>query len=313
MIKYRVLGETGIRITEVGYGAASLFGKDVLGKQGITEEYAYSLFVTALEYGIRFFDTGINYGYAEERLGRCISSAINEKRINREELVIESKCGETINDDGSYGPMDWSPGWIEQSLEISLKRLNLNYLDLFALHGTCEKKELYGLIPLLDGLKKQGLIRAYGVNTFDTDFLEWLSNEKCVDYVMLDYNILRKDREPLIEKLVASGIAVIAGSAMGESLYSKSIFKIKDRNDFWYLARALVRFKDLLFKSSDYKFLTGYSDYTANQLALRYVLDNDNISSAVFGTINKEHLIENIKAVDIEMPDHIKQRIKSIL
>ena len=116
----------------------------------------------------------------------------------------------------------------------------------------------------------------------------------------------------MIEKLVNSGTAVIAGSAMGESLYSKPILKISNRNDLWYLARALVRFKNLLYKSNDFRFLKDYTDYTANQLALRYVLDNKNISSAVFGTININHLIENVMAVNMEMPDEIKQRIKSM-
>lgn len=72
----RILGNTGIELSEVGYGAAALFGKDVLGKQGITEDTAYDLISTAIKHGVTFFDTGINYGYAEERLGRCISAAI---------------------------------------------------------------------------------------------------------------------------------------------------------------------------------------------------------------------------------------------
>lgn len=75
-MKKRILGNTGIQISEVGYGVAALFGKDVLGKQGITEETAYELISTAIKQGVTFFDTGINYGYAEERLGRCISATI---------------------------------------------------------------------------------------------------------------------------------------------------------------------------------------------------------------------------------------------
>ena len=81
-------------------------------------------------------------------------------------------------------------------------------------------------------MKSQWLIRAYGINTFSTEFLEWIAQEKSFDYVLLDYNIMRQDREPLIEKLKATGVAVIAGSAMGESLYSKNVFKIRNRNDF---------------------------------------------------------------------------------
>ena len=159
-------------------------------------------------------------------------------------------------------------------------------------------------------LKKQGIIRAYGANTFNTNFLEWIAKEQCFDYVMLDYNIMRQEREPLIDKLVDAIIGVIAGSALGESLYSKKLFKIKNRNDFWYLARAVVRFRDLMKKSKNFKFLTKQKTATANQLALRYVLDNTKISSAVFSTTNIMHLLENLQAINILMPGIIRNEIK---
>ena len=225
-------------------------------------------------------------------------------------MVIETKCGETINDDGSYGACDWSDDNLKQNLELSLRRLQLEYVDLLAMHGECEKEKIPGIIKIFQDMKSQGLIRAYGCNSFNTEFLEWVAKEKCFDYVMLDYNIMRQDREPLIKRLQTAGVAVIAGSALGESLYSKKIFRIKNRNDFWYMARAIVRFRDLMNKSKGFRFLTKQKGYTANQLALRYVLDNENITTACFSTINTDHLIENLKAVDIEMPEKIRQEIR---
>ena len=305
----RLIGKTGIEISEVGYGAAALFGKNVLGKQGITEEQAYSLITTAIQSGVTFFDTGFNYGYSEERLGRCISRAIKEGITTRELLVIETKFGETLREDGSYGPNDYSPDWIKRSLEISLKRLQLDYVDLFAVHGGNIDAFSDDFLNTLNDLKSQKLIRAYGVNTFDTPTLEWIQKEKCFDYVMLDYNIMRQDREPLIKMLTDSGVAVIAGSAMGESLYSKKIFKVKNRNDFWYMARAVVRFRDLMKKSRNFEFLNHIKGYTANQLALRYVLDNKNICSAVFSTTNIDHLKKNLKGAEIKLPEKIRKEI----
>ena len=186
----------------------------------------------------------------------------------------------------------------------------MDYIDLFALHGECDKSLVGAVIKTLEDLKQQGLIKAFGVNTFDKGFLNWTAWEKCFEYVMLDYNIMRQDREPLIEKLSEAGIAVIAGSALAELLYSNKVFNVKNRNDFWYLARALIRFRELLNKSKDFKFLTKQDGYTANQLALRYVLDNPHISAACFSTINTDHLIENLKATEIQMPDAIRKEIK---
>ena len=310
-MKKRMLGKTGIELSEVGYGCAALWGKDILGKQALTEDKAYEVFAVALKSSISFFDTGFNYGYAEERLGRCIKRAVEEKIIDsRTEIVLETKCGETLNPDGTYGEMNWSPDWIKKSLEIQLKRLKTDYIDLYAIHGECPKKQLGELLKTFESLKTQGVIRAYGANSFNVDYLTWIAKEKCFDYVMPDYNIMRQEREPLIEILVNSGVGVIAGSALGESLYSKSVFGIKTRNDFWYLARAITRFRDLMSKSKDFRFLTKQKDYTANQLALRYVLDNPMISSAVFSTTRTDHLLDNLRAIDIEMPDSIKREIK---
>lgn len=309
-MKQRILGKTDIELSEVGYGAAALFGKNVLGKEGITEDTAYEIIATAIKNGVTFFDTGINYGYAEERLGRCLSRAIKEGITTRSELVIETKCGETINPDGSYGPNDWSPDWIKRSLDISLGRLGLDYVDMFAMHGGTISDCTDDLILTFQNLKSQGLIKAYGINTFDNEMLEWIIDSKAFDFVMLDYNVIKQDREPLIEKLNEAGVGVIAGMALGQSLISKNVYKIKNRNDIWYLLRTIAFFRENLKKSKDFKFLTKYDGYTGNQLALRYVLDNEGISSAVFSTTNIDHLIENISATSIVMPEHIRKQIK---
>ncbi len=305
----RFLGKTGIEISEVGYGAAALFGKDVLGKQGITEEQAYEIIKTAINSGVTFFDTGINYGYAEERLGRCITRAMGEGIISRKDIVVETKCGEKVNADGTYGSSDWSPEWIKKSLEISLKRLQVDYIDLFAMHGGSIKDCTDELIYTFENLKSEGIIRAYGINTFETDVIEWVSKEKCFDYVMLDYNVMRQEREPIIKKLYTGGVGVIAGASLGQSLYKREIRF--NRNSIWYYMRSIVKFKEMRKRSADFKFLNSIPGYTSNQLALRYVLDNEYISSAVFNTTSIAHLKENLRSLEISMPTEVKKRIQS--
>lgn len=309
-MRKRILGGTGIQISEVGYGCAALWGKDVLGKQGVTEEQAYTLFETAFIHGVNFFDTGINYGYAEERLGRCLKSIISNGKAKREEFIIETKFGESINPDGSYGASNWSPDWIKKSVDISLNRLNIDYIDLFAMHGGAPEYCTEDFLNTLQDLKNQGIIRAFGVNTFDDAFIEWINKERCFDYVMLDYNIMKQSREVIIDELVANGIGVLAGASLGQALFSKNIFKVNNRNDVWYLLRTLAHFREPLKKSKNFRFLAEQKGFTGNQLALRYVLDNENVTSAVFNTTSVEHLVENLKATKIVMPESIRKKIK---
>lgn len=308
-MNYRQLGNTGISISEIGYGCSALFGKDILGKPGIDEEKAFALIETAIKYGINFFDTGFNYGYAEERLGRCLSK-LYQNGLHREQVIIETKCGETLKEDGTYGGLDWSPDWIKKSVEISLKRLQTDYVDLFAMHGGRIEDCSDELLNCFSDLKSEGIIRAYGMNTFNTQVIEWIGETKSFDYIMLDYNIMRQDREKTIASLYDKGIGVIAGAALGESLYSKRVYRMKGRKDLWYFLRALKNFRGQMKKGKEFRFLSKSDEGTSNQLALRYVLDNPYIASAVFNTSNVDHLVENVKATNITMSEKLRNKIQ---
>lgn len=114
-------------MSELGYGCASLWGKP-----GFTsDDEAVSLFRKAYELGINFFDTGFSYGVAEKRLGHCIKEAGKDARKN---MVISTKCGTRVSEKGRYYH-DWSVEWMKRSLDISLKRLGIDYIDMLQLHG----------------------------------------------------------------------------------------------------------------------------------------------------------------------------------
>lgn len=308
-MKKRKLGSTDLELSELGFGCSGLWGKNIMGKPAISEEQAIELFITAFESGINFFDTGFNYGYAEERLGKCIA-CLQNKGYKRSDIIIETKFGEKIAQNGTYGKNDYSSEWAKRSLEISLKRLNTDYIDMYALHGGQISDLTYDLINTLQDFKNQGIIRSFGINSFDNLVLEYICKEKCFEYVMLDYNILRQDRENLIHQLYKNKIGVIGGAALAESLFSNRIFKVKNKKDLWYLLRAIKNFKKHISTGRNFRFLTQTNAGSGSQLALRYVLDNPNLTSAVFTTTNLEHLKENIKACDIELPSFHMKKIK---
>jgi len=229
----------------------------------------------------------------------------------REDFIIETKYGEVVDDNGRVTEkLSFAPDSIKKSLEISLKRLNLEYIDLFAAHGGTTELFSEEFFQCLEDLKRQKLIRAFGINTFDTDVIKWIGADRRFDYVMLDYNIMRQDREPLIRLLYDNGIGVIGGAALAEGLYSKR--KIKSINDLWYLLRAKVRFKEQSVTGRNYRFINGVQEMTGNQIALRFVLDNQFITTSVFNTTSPEHLLENVKATDIRIPQQVKKRIIAV-
>ena len=299
-ISKRILGNTGIEITELGFGCASVWGKKF-----ISDHEAQALFEKAYELGIKYFDTGYSYGLAEERIGKILR---NSTVVDRKAIIISSKFGTKLVD-GKY-VHDWTPEWMKKSVETSINRMGIKYLDLLMCHGPQVSDLTDEFLETMRYLKEEGLTRAIGINTFDTDVIEYVRDTKCFDFVMLDYNIMRQDRENLIEELHDAGIGVIAGAPLAESLYSNRVFKIRKLKDIWYLARAVVNHRDKLKQKKDFKFLNNVPNVTSTQLALKYVLDNPNVTTAVFGTTTMAHLIENVQSVNVKLPKKIEEQIR---
>lgn len=304
---YRELANTGIQLSSLGFGCAGAWGKSVMGKPMITDEEAQSLLERAYELGVNFFDTGYNYGFAEERLGRILQRS---DILKRENIIISTKFGEELID-GKWKE-NWSPEWMWKSVKISLERMKIDNVDMLMCHGGKPENFSNELFGALDELKKQGIVKSVGINTFDTKVIEWVRDTKKFDFVFLDYNIMCQDRELLIKQLYDNGIGVIVGAPLAQSLYSNRVFKIKKLKDIWYLARAFMNFPVLMVKGRKFRFINNVEGMTGAQIALRYVLDNPYISSAVFGTTTLKHLEDNLQSRTMEIPEAILSKIKSI-
>lgn len=304
-MNYRVLGNSGIKMSSIGFGCAGAWGKSVMGKPMISDEEAQNVLERAYELGITWFDTGFNYGFAEERLGKILKDSTT---ISREKIILSTKFGEKPVD-GKW-VMDWSPEWMKRSVKTSLERLQTDYLDLLMCHGGTTSDISPELINAMHSLKKDGVVRAIGTSMCNEEMIKYVIKTKCFDFVMLRYNILMQKQEPLIQQLVDNGIAVIAGAPLAESLYSNNIYKVHSLKDMWYLARAFKNFRSFIKKGKRYSFINNVPDITAQQIALKYVLDNPCITSAVIGTTSIQHLEDNVKARDIIIPKEILKKIK---
>jgi aryl-alcohol dehydrogenase-like predicted oxidoreductase len=183
---------------------------------------------------------------------------------------------------------------------------------MLQLHGPNVENINDDVIKELLQLKKEGLVKSIGVNSFDDKVLSKILSAGIFDFVMLDYNILCKERELIIDRFYEKNIAVIAGAPLADSLYSNRVFKIRGMKDIWYLVRAIKNFRGKLIKGFSYRFVNNVDGITGAQIALRYVLNNKKISSAVLGTTSSEHLLENIKAEDAIIPEYILERIKTM-
>lgn len=122
--------------------------------------------------GITYFDTGHSYGNAEERIGKILQIS---KTFKRDKIVISTKFGTRIVNGRLVH--DVSPEWIRESVNTSLRRMGISYIDCLQFHGLQTSDFTEELYHVLEELKEKGIVKAVGANSFDTDILEFICRE----------------------------------------------------------------------------------------------------------------------------------------
>jgi len=299
-MRTRRLGSTGLRVSELGFGCASWWGK-----AAFDERQAAALVHEAIAGGVSLFDTGAAYseGQAEPRLGRAL------KGRDTSDLTIATKAGTRF--EGGRIVRDMSPGAVVASAERSLLRLGLDRLDILQLHGPAVAELTDDLLTALTELKTRGLVRAVGVNSFDPEVIAHAITLTPVDLVMVDYNVLRPEREALIGRARAAGKGVLAGMPLAMGHTRPIMARLKAPRDLWYAARGVARHAEEMRLGARFRFLHDLDDLTGAQAALGFVLENPDVSAAVFGTTRIEHLRENLKASGRAYPTSVMARIRA--
>ncbi|WP_374035577.1 aldo/keto reductase [Bdellovibrio bacteriovorus] len=314
-MKYRDLGRSGIKVSEIGLGCSGFWGD-----KRFPEKSAVAVVQAAFDEGVNFFDTGSNYSNfnAEPQLGRAVKEIL--KTSSRDRIVISTKAGSnvgyapTVADDDLYHS-DFSPDALRESCIRSIKNLNCEYIDVFQLHGF--KLDLLNdeMFKCFGELKKDGLVRAIGVNThFKSDLHEIAKFPDIFDMVLIDANLLQLDRSIIIEELSNVGIGVAIGTVLAQGhLVTKKIGSLKNLSFFWYLARTLLKPTTRDFSKAAAPMrsvLKSIEGFTPAQAAFSYMLRDKNISSCVFGTTNLSNLKDAISASSKILSDEDARRIR---
>ena len=181
-MKYNGYIKDATPVSEIGLGTWQLGNNS--GWQGMSEKEAIELVEQSLEYGINFFDTAPNYGRgsSEERLGKAL------KGVDRTQIVINTKFGHSDS-----GITNYNSSYIRESLEGSLKRLQVDYVDSLIIHsppveyldGT--KNDHY---EIFERLIDEGKIKAYGASLDTYETMQLLMNTTNAGVIEAFFNIL---------------------------------------------------------------------------------------------------------------------------
>lgn len=297
-MRYRQLGATGIRVSEIGFGAWGLGGdtKGAVAYGPTDEAESRAALLRAVETGINFFDTSDLYGFghSEEVLGKAL-------RAVRPKVVIATKGG--LLD--ASGAQDFSAVHIERAIESSLRRLQTDYVDLFQLHNPPPSflKQGDETMIALERLRAAGKIRAFGISLRGPDDGPAAVRDLGVQSVQVNFNLLdqRARENGLFELCAERNVGVIARTPLVFGFltgrYSASdAFEPSDHRRRWN-AEQLQRWAEAhrLFAAM----MDSGKGETPSQFALRFCLSFDCVSTAIPGMLKVEHVIENAGASEL--------------
>lgn len=299
-MKYRELGSTGIKVSEIGFGAWQLGDKSW---GNMEKETAIELVHKAIEEGCNFFDTAPIYGdgQSEKLLGEALHG-------RRDKVVIVTKFGHN-----PFGESDFSASKIRSSVERSLKNLKTDYLDGVLLHNAESEilKGNGGHFGELEKLKQEGKIRAYGASldtTEDFNLLMDNSKSQIAEILFHAFNQdLAKDFKKASDKGIGLIIKVPLDSGWLAGKYNAStVFKTgyRDRWSQEVKERRSALVDKLSFLKNDKRSMA--------QGALRFTLSFNEISTIIPGTRNIDQLKSNMSASDGQLSDIEINKVKDL-
>ncbi|PWW04810.1 aryl-alcohol dehydrogenase-like predicted oxidoreductase [Paenibacillus cellulosilyticus] len=277
-MKQNQLGRSDLYVSEIGLGCMSL---------GTEEHKAAAIIDEALAHGINFLDTADLYdaGRNEELVGRAI-------RHRRSEIVLATKVGNRRMEGKDGWSWDPSKAYILNAVKDSLLRLGTDYIDLYQLHGGMIEDPIDETIDAFETLKKEGVIRHYGISSIRPNVIREYVNRSNIVSVMNQYSMLdRRAEESVLPLLGDHGIGLIARGPLAGGILTERGAAKAERTYLEYSAEELPRIRQQLQE------LTG-DRYSLAQLAIRYSLSDPAVSVVLPGASSSEQLRLNVSAAE---------------
>jgi aryl-alcohol dehydrogenase-like predicted oxidoreductase len=315
-MRYRNLGETGMRVSEISLGTWA-FGGD-WGTVG--EDDAYAALNRAVDLGVNFLDTADVYGdgRSERLIGRLLKDRPND------EILVATKAGRRLDPHTSEG---YDHENLSAFVERSLDNLGVEALDLLQLH--CPPSETYrrdSTFEALDRLKEAGKLKNYGVSVEKVEEARMALDYPGVATVQIIFNIFRqKPAEEFFPLAEERGVGILARVPLASGLLSGKMsadraFSEDDHRNFNRDGEAFdrgetfsgVNFETGLEAVEELKVLVPEGN-TLAQFALRWILMHPAVSCAIPGGKNPSQVEENVAAVEIPPLDEgTMERVKEI-
>ena len=308
-MKYKILGKTGMEVSELCMGTMSFGGH-------ADEKESAKMFNQCRDAGINFFDCANVYekGKSETILGKLISGS-------RKDIVITSKVYfPTSNDVNARGNTRKN---IMNSINESLKRLNTEYIDLYFLHRFDDLTPIEETMRVLDDLVRTGKVLYLGAS----NFAAWqiaksigISEKNCwnrFECIQPMYNLVKRQAEvEILPMAISENIGVINYSPTGGGLlsgkYAKNNQPTKGRLIENEMYKARYNEPEMFKIAERFTLLSKKYGHSPISLAIAWASSHPAITSPIIGGRNTEQLKDSLNSVNIEMTTDLRQEITDL-
>ncbi len=311
-MKYRRVGKSGLKISELSLGTWLTFGGTM------EDEVAEQCINTAIENGINFIDSAEIYarGGAEKVIGEWLA----EETVDRNKIVISSKVFWPTSDNVN----DWGLNRknIMSAIEGTLERLGTDHIDIYFMHRFDYTTPLRETVEVVDDLIRSGMTHYWGTSAWTAAQLERVhaiareigAHPPIVEQPM--YNMFFRHIELEIMRVATDlgmGFTVFSPLAQGllTGKYNEGIPEGSRGSRFESLKKRLT--PETLAKLKKLAEIAESLDITMSQLGLAWILRRPEISAALIGASRPEHIIENVKASDVKLNNNVLEEIEGVL
>ena len=303
---YNEIGKTGMRVSNLGFGASSLGGVF----HSIKEDEGIQAVFTAVENGINFIDVSPYYGHlkAETVLGKAL------KDIPRDKYYLSTKVGRYGKDGKNF--WDYSAKRATESVYESMERLNIDYIDLINVHDVEFQGDMEGglqkivdeTLPALVELRDKGIVKHVGITDLQPENLRWI-----VEHVQEGTveSILNFCHYSLNDTLLADYLGFFEQHGVGvinASPFSMGLLSQRGAPDWHPASKEL---KEACAKASAYCDEQGYP---IDKLAIQFSTSlNPRIATTLFSSANPKNVLKNIQYVNEPMDEELVKKVQEII
>ncbi|WP_125771281.1 aldo/keto reductase [Companilactobacillus furfuricola] len=284
------IGKSEVTSKKIGLGTNKVGGHNIF--PDLKDEDGYAVVKEAIDQGITTLDTAYMYGNgrSEEIIGDVIQN------YDRQKLIIATKAAQNPEKDGQ---VDNSPEFLKKSVDLALKRLKTDYLDIFYIHFPDETTHKDEAVKTLAEFKKAGKIKAIGVSNFSLEQLQEANKDGLVDIVEDNYSLVHRDAEKeLFPYLRKNDISFVPYFPLASGLLTGK-YGVADAKKFDQFTKA--QFSDIIAALGVVHKIANKLDATVAQVMIAWYMKNPDISIVIPGARKAAQVDQNAKAMNLEL------------